>query len=150
VLTHVKASATVNNIEVALILALLCHSAAGMLATYHRVLKPHTYAAAIASSAPNDYVIGTKGWAASSNDYHIRIADSLNMNSGSSECASTVRQGLQEVMRLSKSATGRKELGEVFNVCNASAVLASDKDGYNFFNDQYGQYHGYAQVGLRV
>jgi hypothetical protein len=118
-----------------------------MLATYHRVLKPHTYAAAIASSAPNDYVIGTKGWAASANNYHVRIADSLNLNSGSSECAHTVRQGLEEVMRLSKNAAGRSKLGAVFNVCNASAVLANDKDGYNFFNDQYGQYHGYAQVG---
>jgi hypothetical protein len=130
-----------------LVFALFYSVAAGMSATYHRVLKPHTYTAAIASSAPNDYVIGTKGWATSSNNYHVRIADSLNMNSGSSECASTVRQGLAEVMRLSKSATGRRKLGEVFNMCNASAVLASDKDGYNFFNDQYGQYHGYAQVG---
>jgi hypothetical protein len=118
-----------------------------MLATYHRVLKPHTYAAAVASSAPNDYVIGTAGWAAAANNYHVRIADSLTMNSGSSVCATTVRQGLDELMRLSKSAAGRKKLGEVFSVCNASTVLATDKDGYNFLNDQYGQYHGYAQVG---
>uniref|UniRef100_A0A383VGH4 Serine carboxypeptidase S28 n=1 Tax=Tetradesmus obliquus TaxID=3088 RepID=A0A383VGH4_TETOB len=121
-------------------------SYAGMLATYHRVLKPHTYAAAIASSAPNNFVFGTDGWAAAANNYHIRIADSLTKNSGSSACASTVRQGLEELMRLSKSAAGRAKLGQVFRVCNASSVLANDKQGYNFFNDQYGQYHGYAQV----
>ncbi|KAF6255587.1 serine carboxypeptidase S28-domain-containing protein [Scenedesmus sp. NREL 46B-D3] len=121
-------------------------SYAGMLATYHRVLRPHTYAAAIASSAPNNFVIGTKGWAAASNNYHVRIANSLTVNSGSGACASTVRQGLAELMRLSRSAAGRQELGQVFNVCNASAVLASGRHGYNFFNDQYGQYHGYAQV----
>lgn len=124
--------------------------AAGMLATYHRVVKPHTWAAAVASSAPNNYAFGTEGWAQTSNQFHVHIADSLDMNSGSKECSKTVRQGLELLMQLSRSPAGRQHLAATFNVCNGSAVLATDSDGFQFFMDQYGAYQSYAQVSMML
>jgi hypothetical protein len=106
-----------------------------MLAAYHRVVKPDVFAAAVASSAPLTYVFGTQMWADTSNRYHQILEDSLNANSGSSKCASVVRQGLDEILNLSKSRAGRKQLSKLFSLCldTAANVAKTQSAGFAFF-----------------
>jgi hypothetical protein len=106
-----------------------------MLAAYHRVVKPAVFAAAVASSAPLTYVFGTQMWADTSNKYHQVLEDSLNANSGSSKCAGIVREGLDDIMRLSETRAGRRQLSTLFSLCPGTAanVVKTQSAGFAFF-----------------
>jgi hypothetical protein len=106
-----------------------------MLASYHRVVKPDVFAAAVAASGPLTYVFATQMWADTSNRYHEILEDSLNANTGSSVCSSTVRAGLDEVMTMSKSRAGRKQLAALFSLCpdTAAAVVKTKEAGFAFY-----------------
>eukprot|EP00878_Enallax_costatus_P046468 GHUV01056500.1.p1 GENE.GHUV01056500.1~~GHUV01056500.1.p1 ORF type:complete len:160 (-),score=26.19 GHUV01056500.1:90-569(-) len=122
--------------------------AGGMLASYHRVVKPDIFAAAIASSAPNNYVIGTPDWAQTSERYHKHLAYSFQYHSGSHRCGSTIRQGFDQMLELARTAEGRQELANLFSVCKPDEVLETYADGFSFYMQQYdGIVAGAAQVG---
>eukprot|EP00878_Enallax_costatus_P027156 GHUV01029210.1.p1 GENE.GHUV01029210.1~~GHUV01029210.1.p1 ORF type:complete len:380 (+),score=84.69 GHUV01029210.1:552-1691(+) len=119
----------------------------GMLASYHRVVKPDIFAAAIASSAPNNYVIGTPDWAQTSERYHKHLAYSFQYHSGSHRCGSTIRQGFDQMLELARTAEGRQELANLFSVCKPDEVLETYADGFSFYMQQYdGIVAGAAQV----
>jgi hypothetical protein len=106
-----------------------------MLAGYHRVVKPEVFAAAVAASGPLTYVFATQMWADTSNKYHEILENSLNTNSGSSKCSGIVREGLDEVLRMSQSRAGRKQLAKLFSLCpdTAAAVVKSKEAGFSFY-----------------
>jgi hypothetical protein len=110
-------------------------AAGGMLAAYHRVVKPAVFAAAVASSAPLTYVFGTQMWADTSNKYHQILENSLNANSGNSKCAGIVREGLDDIMLLSKSRAGRRQLSKLFSLCpdTAADVVKTQSAGFALF-----------------
>lgn len=119
-----------------------------MLASYHRVVKPNIFTAAIASSAPNNYVLGTPDWAQTSERYHKHLAYSFEYHSSSQRCGSTIRQGFNEMYDLARSAEGRKHLAKLFNVCKPDKVLRTYADGFSFYMQQYDEIvAGAAQVG---
>lgn len=120
----------------------------GMLASYHRVVKPDVFAAAVAASGPLTYVFGTQMWADTSNKYHEILADSLDVNTGSKVCSGTVRAGLDEVLKMTKHKAGRRQLAALFSLCpgTAAAVEKSQEAGFAFYMDVYGQFHGWVQV----
>lgn len=106
-----------------------------MLASYHRVVKPDIFAAAVAASGPLTYVFGTQMWADTSNKYHEILADSLDVNTGSKVCSGTVRQGLDEVLKMTKHKAGRRQLAALFSLCpgTAAAVEKSQEAGFAFY-----------------
>lgn len=108
-----------------------------MISSYHRVVKPDIFAAAIASSAPNNYVFGTPAWAQTADQYHEHLAYSFLINSGGPACGDITRQGFNSMFELSKSADGRKQLAKLFNVCQGDDALKSDSDGLSFYLQQY-------------
>lgn len=119
-----------------------------MLAAYHRVTKQDVFTAAIAASAPVQYVFDTRMWAKTSNRYHERIAASVASNAGTKDCPKIVRKGLAQMLSLTRTVQGRTLLAKVFKLCSstAAAVISSPEAGFNFYMDTYGYYHGWVQL----
>eukprot|EP00775_Hariotina_reticulata_P008145 gene8145-8338_t len=95
-------------------------SYSGQLAAYHRVMKPSVYAAAVASSAPVDYVIGTPQWAATSNKYFIQIARSADDMSGGPQCSLIIRTAVDTAAKLVRTKKGRATLQQQMGYCPGS------------------------------
>jgi hypothetical protein len=119
----------------------------GMLATWHRITQPQAFDAAIAASAPIDYVFGTRFWRAASGGYHTRIAAAARVMSHGKECGRIVHKGLEMVLVLGASLEGKQKILDAFNRCgNASEVLPGATDVFQFAMDQYNSWAGFAQV----
>ncbi|KAF8058366.1 hypothetical protein HT031_005684 [Scenedesmus sp. PABB004] len=135
----------------------------GVLATYHRVVKPSVFAAAVSSSAcarPRararlplrrgrqlNFVFGSNTWAATSERFHIVLGDSMR-TFGGDRCVAVARAGLDAVMAATKTPAGRQSIVDTFSVCAASAprVLKDEAGGLSAFMEIYGRFHGWVQL----
>ncbi|KAI9011691.1 serine carboxypeptidase S28-domain-containing protein [Hyaloraphidium curvatum] len=95
----------------------------GQIALYHRLTYPETFQAAIAASAPVDYVLGTKLLAETENNFHVVLRRAYT-TMGTAACAATIRAGMDAIAasRNADSET-RKALARDLGLCGADAVL---------------------------
>lgn len=119
-----------------------CCCAGGQIAAYHRLTKPDVFASAVAASAPVSYVVNTKMWAATSNNYYTITAASADRNSGHG-CAKVIRSGIVKVGDLIQTAGGRQQLQKTFNFCPGTG-LPSYEAGVEFQASLVGDLPGYA------
>eukprot|EP00775_Hariotina_reticulata_P006013 gene6013-6251_t len=122
VLAHVRAELDVPGPVPAVVIG---GSYGGMLAAYHRVVKPDVFAAAVAASAPIQYVLGTGMWRATSDRYHQFIAASLAAWGGQA-CQDTIRRGIAQIASLSANDAGRKKVAETFQLCGTDPLPDAD------------------------
>jgi hypothetical protein len=74
-----------------------------------------------ANSPPIDYVFGTPMWKRNGNKfYKVNTAAALAAADGSPACATPLRQGFDEVLRLGRSAKGRAELVDRLGLCSGA------------------------------
>ena len=69
----------------------------GQLAAYHRLTYPETFQAAIAASAPIQYVLDTPMLCDTDEKYHQIIGRALDVMTGSSECSGNIRIGMKMI-----------------------------------------------------
>lgn len=96
----------------------------GNLAAWHRVTHPDTFHAAIASSGPVKYTIGTPALGAAAQNFHDIIGAAVTAITGNASCADAVRAGGDEIMA-ARTPAELRALGERMQLCNASALAAS-------------------------
>ncbi|KAI9013663.1 serine carboxypeptidase S28-domain-containing protein [Hyaloraphidium curvatum] len=95
----------------------------GQLSSYHRLTYPDTFQAAIASSAPVDYVLGTQLLDRTVERFHEVLRRAYE-TLASPECATNIRTGMDQVAA-SRNGTvaDRRSAALALGLCRADSVL---------------------------
>lgn len=96
----------------------------GQLAAYHRVADPEAYQAAIAASAPVDFVYNTEVFSARYMDFHLKLAEAFDAMGGIG-CRASFRGAMDYIASTATNSTARESLATDLGLCDAPTILES-------------------------
>lgn len=96
----------------------------GQLSSYHRLTYPDTFQAAIAASAPVNYVLNTTRLLETEENFHVIVGKALDVMTGNTTCSTDVRMGLDMIKATqTQNATARRAMAENLGLCRNETVL---------------------------
>ena len=114
----------------------------GQLAAYIRVSYPDSFQAAIASSAPVRYVLGTQSLINNAQEYHNIVGESVRYATGNTSCARNVRTAMNEI--IAANGTDFARIATSMDLCGGPSVLTTSRNALSLIQNLYYAWAGNA------